>query len=391
MSSQQSLKRLASKISPAHQSFKRFASKLSPSGPQHTQLLKELFPGAIIAPSIQNRQIMDKLTLIDTYLSLGKLDQAEMIFHQTWRRSPLRVKDLINPGLINKFIRELLLQGKLAKALYWFNNMSSYHVSPNIHTFAILISYYLSSSQIAQAQELIDSIKDKFNLTDLLVTPEFLEDPQLTQSLEALLEAPNEQSLLQSALLQEFKHPDNKNSDYKITQLRLPNSPMVAFLDAALNAFKDTSAIEAYHRQMLLEQHCFVANMKVENLKESRLPDALKTAVSNFPTHMIRNWQASIAAATKNYIENLTEKNPKEPVLQFLSLFTPEKLAAVTISRFLHVPNRTGKDGTSDLSTKTYALSGKIALSIGGALELENNLKEMSRQKNRKMVKEILN
>ncbi|KAI8924501.1 hypothetical protein BC831DRAFT_465326 [Entophlyctis helioformis] len=179
------------------------------------------------ARALSRAKVEERIALVYASLQIGDLERAETIFNRCWRTNPVEVKNAMNTDFVNDFIdahfarqriatnpdgslaTSLLARGESQpptqsfnnplhahvgheqRAFDWLRRLGEFSLSPNDHTFAILVKYHLHVGATERVKELIAEFEQQgFSVAQLLDNPRFL-DREDRRPLEALLRSIN--------------------------------------------------------------------------------------------------------------------------------------------------------------------------------------------------------
>jgi hypothetical protein len=398
---------------------KRFMDQLFPQD-QKKILVKELeIPASRITAQkrLDNLQFEQKVATIYALIEGNELLEAEKMMHQLYRLNKSDVTSVFNVKLFNKIIEKYLKKQYDATmtdpdcdnenelwAQEWFLSMQTdFNCKPDLHTFALFISFYLKVRNPGSAWEYVEKMNEiGFTMKELSNDISF-EDDSLQLALNTMLKSRgfaddecSEQhdveldAILESALLDTFSIKDDQKDssaeeEYEERELDelIPTKTLgVKILKSALNFRSHEKEFDLYERQSWLETRTHTAARNQFLATQQKIPQASRK-VQALPTDLISHWHDSL----QKKIEYTLEKNTDpelDPILPFLKLVSPEIVSKITISELMRQPTSNQRSGIEMEFGEISAL--KLATGIAESIQKEHNLQQMNSKKNLKLV-----
>lgn len=198
----ESLHDLLPKI-PKPSAERKFLETLFPDS-NHRIIIQQQVPVDAITTTraLSNLKLTENVANIYALLESHQVDSAERVFYRTWRTNRNDMDSVVDIKMIEKFISVYLLRQRMnmkrdgieislddeVRALEWFNDIESkYAKQPGIHTFALLVSYFLDACNLEKSRELLLKMEAKGLPIDQLLNDECFQDHSRSSTLEALL------------------------------------------------------------------------------------------------------------------------------------------------------------------------------------------------------------
>ncbi|KAJ3417132.1 DNA-directed RNA polymerase [Chytridiales sp. JEL 0842] len=318
----------------------------------------------------------------------------------------------------------------LKKALEWRNRLKDLNadLKPDSTTFAILVRYAISVNDLALATKFLWEMEHEGIPAETLLTNSRFADQEERVPLEALLRsigkdtlavADEPQSIAERVLaqassaktndpktsasasdglmlsaMQEFNShatspvspaPATPISSLASAELRGTDSIGVRILRRTLDSLDRNPTISKLERQQILEEKALLAAVEEREATREKLPANMKN-MTQMPTQLMASWHKLLVPLIKREIQALEEATSdadEHSYLPFLKLLTPEQLSRICITEFMRLPGRqeSGRIATSGAKTTVSLLSG-----IGRNIEMEYNLQQMKKKKNKKFL-----
>ena len=402
--------------------------KKSRESAQEQKFLESLFPAVnhqritlpepeLLADGISKHRLLSSLKIEETismiYISMQNddLDEAERIFHRTWRTNPIDLKLKLDHLFADRFI-ELFLQKQLnyesqmniwsrsyeLRALEWFNNMENYGWKPQVSTFSLFISYYLEQTRPDDAKDFVIRFQKAGNDIADLLNYSIFSDAGTKEMLETLLfsmgfevQAKNElNEFLMSAFEDTLSIAAKEKYSQQLTEKNMEeinpaNSTGIFILRETLNGKQNFSNGDKYNQQLWLEARAYSAAKEQFEIAQKKMPEDSRT-LKALPQDIINNWIAALLKSLENVLEN-PEKD-LFTVLPFLKLLPLDVVARITITELLRTCSDKGWDREVKNAPTGFGTQPALvfAMNISKALQIEHNLQQLNSKKNLRLL-----
>ncbi|KAJ3356082.1 DNA-directed RNA polymerase [Entophlyctis luteolus] len=349
---------------------------------------------------------------------------------------------LVERGMVNAFVEAYLSQSppNFDKAEFWHHRAKEHGLAADASTYAALIYHTLiTENNLAKSAKIILEMKnDGLDPALLFGERSFteLEDcaalSVLIRNMQGLnvdLQAVEDQKKVSDIIVENAKLLDEKNrlelsdSQKAYPPERRGDSLMLsAFTDSKETASTDTKAETQFTKpsdlvrtnsigvkilqktlaslsldaanvtdkiklQSELEEKALSAAVEEMTLSKETLPESLRSIIQ-MPGRYMAAWNRLLIPEIKSRLEamevSLTDSE-QHGSLPFLKLLTPEQLAKIAITEFLRVsadPDNVLEVSSTNQVVPTVSLLARI----GSSIEMEHNLQQINKKKNRKML-----
>lgn len=300
------------------------------------------------------------------------------------------------------------------RAMEWFLTMDSdFGFSPDAHTYAIWLHHYLHSSQVEKAKQLILQMELKgIDLNKIFLDPYFSDSGE-RKILEILLKDmgktvrpvadAGDDALLMSALQDSKTEPagivgqsEFSDKEYqeisllKSSALRSTEASGVAILRKTIDGIHSIGSMEKYNQQLWIEQRSYSAAIEHWETAQKHMPEQVRQT-SKLPKNMLSKWHQDLVKEIETAINesDATQSDDDDSTRSFMKLLSPEQLSKITIAEFLRAPSKRAQESDSPISPSYTNNLGKVsaismARMIGGSVQREHNLQQISQPKNRR-------
>lgn len=399
---------------------------------QERKFLDGLFPGVnherihieepdLVGDTISNHRLLSTLKVEEMismiYISMqnDELDEAERIFHRTWRTNALDLKSKLDYLFVDRFI-ELFLQKQLngesqskfssrnfeQRALEWFNSMEHYGWKPQISTYSLFISYYLEQHQPDKAKEFVNLYQKSGNEISELLKYAIFSDAGTKEMLESLLVSMGldvqSRNDLNEFLMSAFEDTMTKaaqakinetvdEDDLELEEITPANSSGIHILRDTLKGKQKFASGDKYNQQLWLEARAYLAAKEQFELSQKKMPEENRT-LKALPQDIINNWITALHKSLEQVLDD--PSNDVQQLLPFLRLLPIDVVARITITELLRTCSEKGWDRENKNTPTGFGTQPALvfAMNISKALQIEHNLQQLNSKKNMRMVKQ---
>ncbi|KAJ3394316.1 DNA-directed RNA polymerase [Entophlyctis sp. JEL0112] len=349
---------------------------------------------------------------------------------------------LIERGMVNAFVEAYLTQSppNFEKAEFWHHRAKEHGLPADSSTYAALVHHSLiTENNLGKSAKIVLEMKNN-GLDPALLFGERsfteLEDcaalSALIRSMQGLkvdLQSVEDQKVVSDIIVESAKALDQTNqrevagsqtavfpkrkgdslmlsaisettdtttaakaenvSSMKLSDLVRTNSIGVKILQKTLASLSldAASVTDKIKLQSELEEKAFSAAVEEMTLSKETLPESLRSIIQ-MPGRYMATWNRLLIPEIKSQLESMEialADSDQNGSLPFLKLLTPEQLAKITITEFLRVS--ADPDQVLDVSsTNQIVPTVSLLARIGTAIEMEHNLQQINKKKNKKMV-----